>query len=85
MRGFSLILGFFLWADLLIFLGEDYSFFLKRIIVKIIDYLLETAFTILAMLQFIDKIFMKRGKMIISQKSKSKYSDPISPHPYLFL
>ena len=49
-------------------MGQNYSFlwvkiihFLKRIIAKIIDYLLETAFTILAMLQFIYRIFMTRG------------------------
>ena len=49
MRGFSLILGFFLWGRIINFLGGDYSLFL-RIIAKIIDYLLETAFKILAML-----------------------------------
>ena len=49
-------------------MGQNYSFLwvkiihvLNRIIAKKIDYLLETAFTILAMLQFIYRIFMKRG------------------------
>ena len=48
--------------------------FLKRIIAKIIDYLLETAFTILAMLQFIYRIFMKRGYALDMPKICPRYA-----------
>ena len=75
---------FFFGAELFISLGEDCSFFLKRIIAKIIDYLLETAFTILAMLQFIYRIFMKRGKLIISQKSKYQNTQIPSVHIHIY-